>query len=176
MTAHEKMEDRLVYDGWVKVFKRRHGKREYDIVKDHNAVAAIITDERDSVLLVRQYRPALKRDTLEIPAGTVDDPSENATECILRELREEAQLSFSPSEAELVLSYKPNVGFSDSGMKLYHIRTRSGGRKSWPVMDEDVTEAVWLGFEELEERIATGEITDVKTIIAYLYLKGAAVK
>ena len=53
---------------------------------DYVAVLAVTPDQR--VLLVRQYRPAIERFSLELPAGIVD-PDEDPLETAKRELLEE---------------------------------------------------------------------------------------
>jgi ADP-ribose diphosphatase len=53
---------------------------------DYAAVVALTDENR--VLIVRQYRPAVERDTLELPSGIID-PGETAGETAQRELLEE---------------------------------------------------------------------------------------
>jgi len=168
------MADEIVYDGWLKVARRKIQDRTFDILKDYDAVAAIIVNENNDILLVKQFRPALMRETLEIPSGTMDDDRESDLDCLLRELKEETHLDFHPEEARLAVSYKPNVGFSNSLMKIYHIELPGSDCKSWTVSNDDVSEVVWLNFEELGQRISSGEIEDVKTIVAFLYLRNYA--
>ncbi len=164
------MDDKIVYEGWLKVYKREAQGKTYDILKDYDAVSAIIVNEYDEILLVRQYRPALMEDTLEIPAGTMDKIEENEAQCLLRELREEAGLNIEPEAVRHIISYKPMVGFSNSLMKVFYINILKKDLKIGRLEDEDVYEAIWMGFEELGEKIAKGEILDVKTILSYLYV------
>lgn len=165
------MEDKIVYDGWLKVAKRTVNGKDYDILKDYDAVSAIIINEYNEILLVKQFRPALMETTLEIPAGTLDNKEESAIECLLRELKEETGISFSNGKIEHVFSYKPMMGFSNSLMKVYLIRTVKERLISNVIHDEDVYEAKWVGLEEIGEKIQSGEILDVKVILAYYYLK-----
>ena len=53
---------------------------------DYAAVVAVTSEQR--ILLVRQYRPAVERYTLELPSGLVD-PGETPAEAASRELTEE---------------------------------------------------------------------------------------
>ncbi|MDA9409889.1 hypothetical protein XH80_25035 [Bradyrhizobium sp. CCBAU 45384] len=79
---------------WLEVVARdvsfsRDGPEEtyYAIAQpDYVAVLAVTPDSR--VLLVRQYRPAIERFSLELPAGIVD-PDEDPLENARRELLEE---------------------------------------------------------------------------------------
>jgi len=75
---------------WFQILGKtmRQGEEPYYSLKlpDYAAVVAL-TDE-DRVLIVRQYRPALEHDTLELPSGIVD-PGETPEEAARRELLEE---------------------------------------------------------------------------------------
>src|SRR5688572_17108420 len=62
------------------------GMRE--IITHPGAVAVVALDDNAQVLLVRQFRSAIRQITLEIPAGTLH-PGEDPLECAIRELREE---------------------------------------------------------------------------------------
>ncbi len=166
------MPDKIVYDGWLKLYKRQLQNREYDILKDNNAVAAIIVNEQDEILLVKQFRPALMEETLEIPAGNMDIDGENELECLIRELNEETGLKLRSDCLKQVLSYKPNMGFSSSGMKVFASRIIAGELKiNEGLNDEDVYEVLWMGLDALGRKIAKGEILDVKTILAYYFIK-----
>ena len=56
----------------------------------HNGATAIVPVRDDGkILMVRQYRNALDRETLEIPAGKLDDKDEKPLSCAMRELEEE---------------------------------------------------------------------------------------
>jgi ADP-ribose pyrophosphatase len=88
--------------------------------------------------------------------------------------KEETQLDIHLEEARLAVSYQPNGGFSNSLMRIYHIELPGSDCKSWAVNNDDVYEVVWLSFEELQQRISAGDILDVKTIVAYLYLRNYA--
>ena len=62
---------------------------KWDLI-DHKGAAAVVAVREDGkLLMVRQYRNALERETLEIPAGKLDAPEEPKIECAYRELEEE---------------------------------------------------------------------------------------
>ena len=62
---------------------------EWDFIHHDGAAAVVPVIDDGQVLMVTQYRNALERDTLEIPAGNVDAPGEPGIECASRELEEE---------------------------------------------------------------------------------------
>ena len=59
---------------------------EWDFIHHDGAAAVIPVMEDGKILMVKQYRNALERDTLEIPAGKLDDPNEEGIVCAAREL------------------------------------------------------------------------------------------
>ncbi|HEY9061817.1 MAG TPA: NUDIX hydrolase [Pseudobacteroides sp.] len=165
------MGDKLAYDGWLKVYKRKVGDREYDILNDYNAVAAIIVNQYNEILLVKQFRPALMEETLEIPAGSLDIDNEDEITCLIRELKEETGLIVKPESIKHLVSYKPMMGFSNSLMKIYHINVLKDEAQCAEIEDEDVYDLVWMGFDELHNNIKNGDMLDAKTILAFLSMK-----
>ena len=85
----------LAYTGTVlKIYKDRmefsNGNHEdWDFIHHDGAAAVIPVMDDGKILMVTQYRNALERDTLEIPAGKLDAPGEPGIECARRELEEE---------------------------------------------------------------------------------------
>ena len=64
-------------------------EEEYDYIHHDGAAAVLPVTKDGKILMVRQYRNALDRFTLEIPAGKLDAPDEPKIECAARELEEE---------------------------------------------------------------------------------------
>ena len=61
----------------------------WDFIHHDGAAAVVPVTDDGKILMVRQYRNALNRETLEIPAGKLDAPDEPKIECAYRELEEE---------------------------------------------------------------------------------------
>ena len=61
----------------------------WDFIHHDGAAAVLPVADDGKILMVRQYRNALDRQTLEIPAGKLDEPDEPKIECAYRELEEE---------------------------------------------------------------------------------------
>lgn len=159
-----------VYDGWLKLYKLEHEGRTYEILDNHDAVAAIVLDADQKILLVEQYRPALGVNTLELPAGVVDKPGLTLQEIMAEELMEEALLSIDPDDLEQVIVFKPIVGFSKSQMTVFYMHC-DRVYQDMEIKDCDVFKAHWLSFEAFEKGVLNGRIFDNKTVMAYYYLK-----
>ena len=145
-------EDRVVLPG---------GARKKRLVLEHpGAVAAVPLLEDGRVILVRQYRKAVERETLEIPAGKLKK-GETPLQCIRRELVEET--GYRAGKLEKLLSYYPSFGISNEIIHLYSARNlRLIGP---PQGDESYLKIVILPLTEVERLIRAGKIRDSKTII-----------
>ena len=86
-------ESRVVYDGkLVDVTLERWGEHEREIVEHPGAVAVVAVDEDGMLTLVRQRREAVRKELLELPAGTLEE-GEAPLDCARRELEEETGLT-----------------------------------------------------------------------------------
>ena len=106
------MEEKLIYKGIIfdlvqKDVEIKNKTYKRDIIRHPGGVGVIcIVDGK--ILLVRQERPAIGKETLEIPAGKLEY-GENPMECGLRELNEETGMAC--DKLELLLSFVSTPGF-----------------------------------------------------------------
>ncbi len=105
----------------------------YEIVEHAHAVA-ILVEKEGKVLFVRQYRPAIGVDTLEIPAGLID-PGETPEQAAGRELAEEAQLS---GDLEYLTGFYLSPGFCDEKLHVFRA-TNLVPAYAKPDDDEDIS-------------------------------------
>jgi len=136
----------------------RIGKR---IKIDHPEATAILPFVSDhEILMVRQYRYALGRETLEIPAGKVD-PGERPEECVRRELVEET--GYDASRIERLYTYAPAIGYSN---ELIHIYSGHDLERIREQIDErEISSVQRVSIEQAKALIAKGVILDGKTLI-----------
>lgn len=78
---------------------------------------ALIPIAGEAVVLIRQYRTALDRAVLEIPAGKLDVPGESREDCARRELAEETGLA--AGRIEEFVRYYTSPGFTDEEVTIY---------------------------------------------------------
>jgi ADP-ribose pyrophosphatase len=132
-----------------------------EVVEHPGASVIIPLLENNSVLLVRQYRYAVGRELLEIPAGTCND-GEPPEVCAKRELQEET--GYVCEELEKILECYVAPGYSTEKIHFYLARRlRRIGQN--PDEDERIT-VVPLSITEALSKIRNGEICDAKTICA----------
>ena len=114
--------------------------------------------------MVRQYRNALDRITLEIPAGARDSVTEDTAVCARRELKEET--GYSCGKIEKLLSLKSTVAFCDELIDVYLATELTKGEQH---LDEDeFIDLEGYRLEDLCEKIYAGEIQDAKTVAAVM--------
>lgn len=131
---------------------------------DHPGAAAVIPLlPENRVVLVRQFRYAVDRETLEIPAGKMD-PGESPRQCAERELAEET--GFSGGSFQKIGSFITTPAFTNERIHLFLTKNPVPG-KTGPDEGEYVNTAI-LEVAEVLKMIDREIIVDAKTIIAFL--------
>ena len=138
---------------------------KWDFIEHPKGAAAILPVLPDGrILMVRQYRNALDRITLEIPAGARDSVTEDTAVCAKRELKEET--GYSCGKIEKLLSLKSTVAFCDELIDVYLATELTKGEQH---LDEDeFIDLEGYRLEDLCEKIYAGEIQDAKTVAAVM--------
>lgn len=140
---------------------------KWDFIGHKGAAAVVPIREDGKILMVRQYRNALDRYTLEIPAGGLngaDEPTKDAAE---RELEEET--GYRCKEMELLISIRTTVAFCNEKIDIYVARDLAPGRQN---LDEDeFINVEAYDIEELTQMIFDTKIQDSKTIAALMAYK-----
>lgn len=136
----------------------------WDII-DHKGAAAVVAVREDGkLLLVRQYRYALGRETLEIPAGGLNGREEPTRTAAKRELEEET--GYSCESIELLTSIFTTVAFCNEKIDIYLARGLKPGKQH---LDEDeFIDVEAYNVEELKQMIFDCKIQDSKTICGIL--------
>lgn len=144
----------------------------WDFIKHRGAAAVVPVREDGKILMVRQYRNALERYTLEIPAGALDAEDEPGRACAARELEEET--GFKSQDLDWLITLRTTVAFCNERIEVYVARNLIPAEQH---LDEDeFIDLKAYTVDELKEKIFSGEIEDAKTtaaIMAYAVKYGA---
>ena len=144
-----------------------------EIVEHSDCVAVVVIDSKDRVLLVRQYRKAVGKTLLEIPAGGID-PGEQPINCVRRELQEE--IGYLPNKVDKLGGFYSAPGYCTEYLHLYLASYLIPSRLE--AEDTEEIEVVRVSLSRIPDLIASGEICDAKSIagllrVISLGLKGA---
>lgn len=145
--------------------------REWDYIAHQGAAAVLPVTDKGKLILVRQYRNALDRFTIEIPAGGLEGPDEPTKAAAERELTEET--GFTAQRIDFLLSIYPTVAYSGEKIDIYLARGLQKAQRHLDT-DEYINVEEWDG-DELATMIYGGELQDGKTVAAVMaYLQGRA--
>lgn len=137
---------------------------KWDLI-DHKGAAAVVAVREDGkLLMVRQYRNALERETLEIPAGGLNGREEPTDKAAMRELEEET--GYLCDKVEPLTSIFTTVAFCNEKIDIYVARDLKPGHQH---LDEDeFINVEAYSVEELKQMILSGKLQDSKTICGIL--------
>ena len=150
-----------LYDDYVDVGGH---KTHWDFIHHPGAAAVLPVLEDGRLLLVRQYRHALGRYTLEVPAGKRDSEDEDFKLCAMRELEEET--GFKADDLTFLLRINTTVAFLDEVIEIFLARDLKEGQLHWDA-DEELGVEKWA-LQDVLDMIYKGEMTDSKTVSAIL--------
>lgn len=164
MTKNEKTQ--TLWHGKVFDFSREeiilpNGKHTVIEAIHHPGSSAVVPVlENESVLLIRQYRPAIRDFIWEIPSGTML-PEENPLECAKRELREEGGLfgkKFEKCGEILVAPWYSNE-------RIYLFMATDLIPCEQHLDEDEILTNHLFTFDHAMAMIESGEIQDATTII-----------
>jgi len=134
-----------------------------EIVEHGNCIAVVAIDGEDRVLLVRQFREAIGKTSLEIPAGGIES-EEDSAQAMQRELREET--GYQANHVRKIGGFYSSPGYSTEYLYLY----MATGLKEAPLYAEDTAgiELVRVPVQQIPNLITSGEISDAKSVAGLL--------
>lgn len=142
------------------------GHPRYEVIHHPGAAAILPLLPSNEVLLVKQFRPAIRTTLTEIPAGLLDVEGEDALACASRELYEET--GYRHEAIEFLGGYYASPGFTDEYVHLFWARTVAE-----PESDpEDGIEVIRMPFAGMVDAARAGRVRDVKTAVALLIAAG----
>jgi ADP-ribose pyrophosphatase len=173
LTEEETLHTRAVFEGravrlridTVKTADGRKSTRE--IVEHGDCIAVIAIDEDDNILLVKQYRKAIEKELLEIPAGGID-ASEEPEEAVRREMQEET--GYLPGKVERLGGFYSTPGYCTEYLYLYLATELTPSRLH--AEDTAGISLVRVPLSEIPALLTSGKIEDAKSIAGlHMYLE-----
>ncbi|NLJ91015.1 MAG: NUDIX hydrolase [Clostridiales bacterium] len=135
-----------------------------EVVAHKEGAAIVAVNDKQEVILVKQFRYPVDKNMVELPAGLIDE-GESPLEAAKRELKEET--GYIAREWELLTSTYSSPGWQDERIHIYAAR----GLEHVAEQDLDKDEELIFYKESIKDvlkKVNSGEITDAKTIIGIL--------
>jgi 8-oxo-dGTP pyrophosphatase MutT (NUDIX family) len=163
-----KRDERVVHEGYVisvavGTFVDPNGDEFTRDVVHHPGAVSIVPVDGDDAILVRQYRAAVDRFLLEIPAGKRDVQDEPPVETAKREIVEE--IGMRAGTVELLAEFFNSPGFCDEHSWVYLGTDLEEAEIDAQGIEEEHMTIERVRLDDVADLIARAEITDAKTII-----------
>ncbi|QHQ62423.1 NUDIX domain-containing protein [Anaerocolumna sedimenticola] len=172
MSEYKRLKRTLVHKGHIVDFYNdtmqlpSGNTADWDFIGHKGAAAIVPVDKDGKIIMVRQYRNAIEKYSLEIPAGGIN-PGEDMKTCAARELEEET--GFRSDHVEHLIDIYTTVAFSNEKIGIYYTTDLIPSKQN---LDEDEFVTIErYTVEELIHLIFNGIINDAKTISAVLAYK-----
>lgn len=136
-----------------------------EIASYPDCVAIVAVDADGNVILVRQYRHAVGREMLELPAGGIES-GEAPEESARRELEEET--GYRPKDIRRIGGAYTAPGYSTEFMHLFLATGLEPGPSR--AEDDEFIQVVPVPLSQIRAMIDSGEICDGKSVIGLLTL------
>lgn len=144
---------------------------EREIVRHPGAVSVVAVLDDGMVILVRQYRSAVDRELLEIPAGKCDVAGEDRALTARRELEEE--IGMKAGRLDHLCGFLNSPGFCDEDSTIFLARDLESCPTNTQGIEEQHMTIEHVALAEVPALIASGAIVDAKTIIGLLLARDA---
>jgi ADP-ribose pyrophosphatase len=142
-------------------------KMKRSVVRHRGSAVMMAVDDKNRVMLVRQYRLPANQFLWELPAGKTDE-GETALQAAKRELIEETGLR--AKKWKKMVTFLPSPGYVEEKMTIF-VATELTQGESQP-MDDERIETRWFTKKEIKELLVSNKILDAKTMIGFLYWTG----
>ncbi|MDR0964628.1 MAG: NUDIX hydrolase [Clostridium sp.] len=154
-----------IIDYYVDTMQLPNGNTtKWDYIRHKGAAAVVAVRDDGKLLMVRQYRNAIEREALEIPAGALNTFDEPTKDAAMRELSEET--GYTAQTVEFLISIHTTVAFCNEKIDIYVARDLQAGEQH---LDQDeFLNVVAVDVDELLQMIYEGKLQDSKTVSAIL--------
>lgn len=139
-----------------------------EIVHHAPAVAILMVDDDDRMILMKQWRAPVGKVTYEIPAGKVDDRDNgDADQAAIREMNEETRLQ--AAHLTKINGAYTSIGFCDEYITTYLATGLSPVDDALPQDADEELAMLKVDADQALAMIQNGEIEDMKTVSAIYY-------
>lgn len=161
----------LIYNGGIldyyqDTMRFSNGNIEkWDYIEHKPVVAIVPIDENDNIICVKQYRPAIGKYSIEIPAGGIGDDVDPKIGA-LRELREETGYECDIEKVCHLVDTYTSVGYTNELIYIYEGKVTKKGKTE--LDDNEFINVEHYSIDDLVKMIFSGDIEDGKTVAAIM--------
>lgn len=147
----------------VKLQNGKYSNRE--IVNHPGGVAIIAFKDKDTIIMIEQFRKSIEKVLIELPAGKIE-LDETIEECGKRELEEET--GYKANKFSYLGKIVTSPGFSNE--YIYFYKAEELYRGNVCTDEDEFIKVREMKIKHIKEMILEGKIIDAKTISAFMYL------
>lgn len=167
--SSEKLFSGRVIDLYLEEVELPNGKTSTrEIIKHPGAVAVIAITKENKIVMVQQYRKAMERVLVEIPAGKLEK-GESPEVTARRELEEET--GYTTESLQHLISFYTSPGFADELVHLYFTEDLQILTEKAELDEDEFVDVLEVTLEEAQQMIDDQRIFDAKTAYAVQYLQ-----
>ncbi len=138
-----------------------------EFINHPGAVAVLAIDDRERILLIRQYRHPIGMRIWEIPAGLLDVRGENPLDSAKRELAEEADLE--AREWTILSDFVASPGSSDEAIRIFLARDVRGLDTPFSRSAEEADiEIRWVELDDAVDAVLARRLRNPSLVVAVL--------
>lgn len=173
------IDTKMIYEGKIitlqvdDVLLPNGGTAKRELVKHSGAVAIIALTDDNRMLVVEQYRKALERSIIEIPAGKID-AGEEPLHTARRELEEET--GYAAGQLDYLQSFATSPGFANEVIHLFVARELQQVEVRRPLDEDEFVHLTAITLEEAQEHMKSSAIYDAKTAFAIMWWQNEQAK
>lgn len=164
------IKSQLIFDGAILQLYHNQLKLDQGMVVEreiihHQPAVAILAEDQDRVILVKQYRAVIQSYIWEIPAGILDKGDQETAQLgAARELEEET--GYQATRWQVLCEFFVSPGFLDERIILFKAQDLIKVDQPLPPDVDEAIECRWFKRQEIKDMLGNGQIIDAKTIIA----------
>jgi ADP-ribose pyrophosphatase len=166
------VENRLIHKGMVwdlvsDTFEFGGELLTREFVKHTGAVAVLAINDKEELLLMKQYRRPVNKYLLELPAGLLDIEGESLLDCAKRELAEEARLE--ASNWEKLLSFHTTPGGNTEEITIFIAKYLSASNLDYQQSGEEIDMPQhWIPIAETLALVLSGKIMSPSAVVGIM--------
>jgi ADP-ribose pyrophosphatase len=139
---------------------------DFDFLREGDSVVVLPLTAEGDVVVIEEWRQAVKRVNRALPAGSVEDSDHEPCEAVSRELREET--GYEAGSVAHLYTAEPANGYADS---VFHYFLAEGCTPT-AEQDLDFNESIRVEtaeFDDLLESVREGELRDGRSAVGIMY-------